>query len=205
MGVAGGPGDGRGEEPGREPGRKSGHEPGRESGHEPGHESGHEPGHGVDDAAGAADRGIPLARLLVMGARTMIDGLHERLQAAGWPAVPQSAGYVLLAARDGPTTGAEVASLMRTSRQAASKLLEGLETAGLIHRRGDDDDARRKLVVLSERGRRLLADVESAYESMESEWAHVVGRAELESMRGALTAAVASSHGGTLPAVGPVT
>ena len=46
---------------------------------------------------------------------------------------------------------------------------------------------------------------QTAYEAMESEWAQVIGRRELESMRRGLTAAVTSTHGGTLPAVGPVT
>lgn len=157
------------------------------------------------ETAGADQEAIPLARLLVMGARVLVDRLHELLQAAGWPPVPQSAGFVLLAARDRPTTGAEVAALMRISRQAASKLLEGLQADGLIERHGDGGDARRKLVVLSQRGRALLADVETAYEAMEREWAQVIGRRELESMRRGLTAAVTSTHGGTLPAVGPVT
>jgi Winged helix DNA-binding domain len=95
---------------------------------------------------------IPLARLFVMAARYLTDELHRRLSSRGWPDIPPATGYLLLACRHGPTTGNEIAALMRTWRPAA-ELIEGLEAAGLVERHTDDSDSRRKLVVLSERGR----------------------------------------------------
>ena len=148
---------------------------------------------------------MPLARLLSMAARLLVDRLHEELTARGWPPLPVSAGYVLLAARTGPTTGTEVASLMRTSRQAASQLLDQLERSGLVERTADADDSRRKAVSLSDRGRRLLDDVEDIYAELEADWASVTGRPELDAARATLTRAVLHSYGGTLPTVGPVT
>ena len=139
----------------------------------------------------------------MMAARTLIDELHRRLGARGWPDIPQAAGYVLLACRNGPTTGNEIAALMRTSRQAASKLIEGMEAAGLIERSTDGSDSRRKLVVLSERGRDLLATVEQIYGELEREWEDVLGAAAVEQMRTNVTKALLHTFGGTLPAIGP--
>lgn len=147
---------------------------------------------------------IPLARLFVMAARTLTDELHARLSLRGWPHLPEATGYVLLACRNSPTTGNEIAALMRTSKQAASKLLEGLEAAGLVERRPDEVDTRRKVVALTGRGRELLTTVEDVYAELEQEWADVLGRRAVEDTRARLTTALMHSYGGTLPAVGPV-
>jgi DNA-binding MarR family transcriptional regulator len=146
---------------------------------------------------------IPLARLFTMAARSMTDELHVRLTARGWPPIPHAAGYVLLACRDSPTTGREIAALMRCSKQAASKLLEGLEAMDLVERRLDDADNRRKVVGLSERGRDLLSTVEDIYADLESEWAAVVGENAVDELRRQVTVALLQSSGGSLPAIGP--
>ena len=144
---------------------------------------------------------IPLARLFTLAARALVDELHRRLAARGWPDIPPAAGYVLLACRSSPATGNEIAALMRTSRQAASKLIEGLEAAGLVERSTDGSDTRRKLVVLSERGQRLLATVEEIYAELEQEWADIVGRTAVEDTRANVTRVLLHTFGGTLPAI----
>ncbi|MGZ4707056.1 MAG: hypothetical protein ACXWCM_19510, partial [Acidimicrobiales bacterium] len=68
----------------------------------------------------AAEQQVPIARLLAMAYRMQMDGLHDRLRAAGWTDVRPAFGFVLLAARDRPTTGTDLAELMGTSKQAAS-------------------------------------------------------------------------------------
>ena len=66
----------------------------------------------------------PLARLFAIGYRMLIDGLHDRLRARGWSDVRPAFGFVLLAARDQPTSVSELAEVMGTTKQAASKLVE---------------------------------------------------------------------------------
>jgi hypothetical protein len=62
-----------------------------------------------------------LARLFAMAYRQLIDGLHERLVEAGWTDVRPAFGFVLLAARRGPTTTTEPGVLMaRPSRPRRS-------------------------------------------------------------------------------------
>lgn len=146
---------------------------------------------------------VPLARLTSIAARTLIDGLHERLVARGIHDVRPAFGYVLLAVRDAPTSGGAIASLMGMTKQAASKLVDAMVVARLVKRRDDPDDARRQQIVLLARGRRLLAEVESIYAELEAEWANVLGRERLEALRRDLVVVLEATHGGRLPRVRP--
>jgi DNA-binding MarR family transcriptional regulator len=146
---------------------------------------------------------VPLARLFAMAGRYLVERLHQRLAERGWRDIPPAAGYVLLAAREQPTTGGEIAQLMRTSKQAASKLLDSMQRRGFVERGSAPGDARMKAVVLTGEGRALLADVEQIYTELESEWAALLGADTLELIRTALTDALIDAYGGTLPAVGP--
>ena len=145
----------------------------------------------------------PLARLFASAYRDLVDGLHERLVERGWVDVRPAFGFALLAARDAPTTITELAALMGTTKQAASKLAITMIDAGYLIHGGGSDDARQHPLRLSSRGSKLLADVEDIYEELEGEWARVIGAPALERLRGDLQTAVAASHGGRLPAVRP--
>jgi DNA-binding MarR family transcriptional regulator len=147
--------------------------------------------------------GVPLARLFAMAGRYLVERLHQRLAETGWHDIPPATGYVLLATRAGPTTGGEIAQLMRTSKQAASKLLEALERRGFVARGATGGDGRMKSVVLTDQGRDLLAAVESIYVELESDWADLLGADTLELIRSSLTRALVEAYGGTLPAIGP--
>ena len=59
---------------------------------------------------------VPLARLLAMAYRQLIDRLHERLAAEGYTDVRPTFGYVLLAVRDGPTTTETITFTMANPR-----------------------------------------------------------------------------------------
>ncbi len=143
-----------------------------------------------------------LARLLAIAYRSLIDGLHERLRAGGWDDVRPTYGFVLLAARRGPITSTELGVLMGTTKQAASKLVDSMEIAGYVTRGSEHSDARRRPVVLTDRGRRLLDAVESIYAELEATWAEVIGRDRLEQLRADL-AAVVTLPDGALPPVRP--
>jgi DNA-binding MarR family transcriptional regulator len=156
----------------------------------------------VGDPAGDG-AGPPLARLLAMAYRLLIDGLHERLRGRGWHDVRPAFGFVLLAARDAPTTATDLGALMGTTKQAASKLVDTMEEAGYVARTVGADDARQRLVVLTARGVELLAAVEAIYAELEAGWSDVVGGAAVERMRRDLVRVLTRAHGGELPPVRP--
>jgi DNA-binding MarR family transcriptional regulator len=147
--------------------------------------------------------GIPLARLLAMAYRELIDGLHEQLREQGWTDVRPAFGFVLLAAQDDGTTTSEVAELMGASKQAASKLVASMVEAGYLAPVSNDGDARRRPLRLTKRGHKLLAAVTAIYADLEARWAAEIGASEVERVRRRLTQVVASAHDGGLPPVRP--
>lgn len=151
----------------------------------------------------AGDAAIPLARLMVMGFRTMIDELHARLAKRGWNDVRPAYGYVLLAARAESITVTDVAELLGMTKQAASKLVDIMVTQGYLRRSDHASDARRKCLLLSKKGARLLDAVEAIYTQLEAEWAQLIGPRALERMRFDLTRALRGLHDGNLPAIRP--
>jgi DNA-binding MarR family transcriptional regulator len=147
---------------------------------------------------------IPLARLLAMAFRLMIDSLHERLRERGWSDVRPAYGFVLLALRDQAITGKDVASLMGTTKQAASQLVDAMESAGFVARVASPRDGRVRDLVLADRGRALLQAVEEVYAEIEGEWALLAGADDLVSARRALSAVVAAADDTAQPAVRPI-
>jgi DNA-binding MarR family transcriptional regulator len=147
---------------------------------------------------------IPLARLLAMAFRLMIDTLHERLQERGWSDVRPAYGFVLLALRDQAITGKDVAALMGTTKQAASQLVDAMESAGFVARVASPRDGRVRDLVLADRGRALLQAVEEVYAEIEGEWALLAGADDLVSARRALSAVVAAADDTAQPAVRPI-
>jgi DNA-binding MarR family transcriptional regulator len=144
-----------------------------------------------------------LARLFALAYRDLVDALHDRLVRRGWRDVRPTFGFVLLAARDQPVTVTQVAALMGTTKQAASKLAGAIVDAGYLESGASSTDSRERPLALSSRGIRLLAVVEEIYAELEGEWVDVIGRTGLSRLRRDLTRAVAASHGGRLPAIRP--
>ena len=138
-----------------------------------------------------------------MAYRQLIDRLHERLAAEGYTDVRPTFGYVLLAVRDGPTTGADIALLLGVTKQAASKLVDAMEQGGYVRRQTHGDDARAKEIAITARGRRFLVTVESIYRDLEAEWADVTSKKRVEALRDDLRTIVEAAHDGQLPAIRP--
>ena len=152
---------------------------------------------------GRPPEAVPIARLLAMAYRQLMDDLHARLKERGWDDVRPAFGFVLLAARAESTTARSIAGLMGTTKQAASKLLGVMEAAGYVRRSASCADGRRREVELSERGQHLLAAVEEIYAELEAEWADVIGEGNLVGLRADLARVVAHRHDGALPPVRP--
>ena len=147
---------------------------------------------------------MPLARLMAIASKSFIDDLHVRLVERGVHDVRPAFGYVLLAAREQPTSVTAVAALMGTTKQAASKLVEVMAAAGFVTREAHAVDARRQAIALTARGREVLVEVEAIYAELEARWAKVLGRDRVEAIRRDLIAVLEATHGGRLPPVRPL-
>jgi DNA-binding MarR family transcriptional regulator len=151
----------------------------------------------------AAEQPVPMARLLAMSYRLMIDGLHSRLPAAGFTDVRPAYGFVLLATRGSGTTTVELAKLLGVTKQAASKLLGSMEAAGYVRRSTDTTDGRIRNIELAERGEQLLAAVESIYAELEQQWVDVIGAAAVEHIRTDLSKVLLAANEGQFPMIRP--
>ena len=160
---------------------------------------------GVASAAGSPSPvdGPPLARLFAIGYRQLIDGLHDQLQVRGWTDVRPAFGFVLLAARDQPTSVTELAEMMGTTKQAASKLVDAMVSGGYVRRGTDSHDGRQRPVTLTNRGEALLSAVEQVYAELEDDWAKLIGTSHLDRMRQDLMRVLADPANGQLPPVRP--
>jgi DNA-binding MarR family transcriptional regulator len=148
-----------------------------------------------------SDAGTPLARLFAMAYRLLVEDLHVRLAERGWTDVRPAFGFVLLALRGGPASLRDLPGVLGTSKQAVSKLVEAMVAAGYLQRATDPADGRAKRVQLSDRGRALLAEVETIWAELESGWARTLGDARLAALRGDLETVLRAASGGSLPAV----
>jgi DNA-binding MarR family transcriptional regulator len=138
-----------------------------------------------------------------MAYRLLIDGLHDRLRAEGWTDVRPAFGFVLLAAREQPTTSTELAALVGTTKQGASKLVDAMVKSGYVRRGVGIEDGRQRPVHITKRGEELLTKVEQLYAELEHEWAKVIGVSQVERLRGDLMRVVSAAHDGELPPVRP--
>lgn len=152
---------------------------------------------------GAVDADEPLTRLLAMALSALVDELHNRLEQRGWQRTRPLWGFVLLSLRDQPRGISQVGQLLGITKQAAAKVVAGLEEAGLVERHTDLRDRRATTIRLSRRGGRFLADVERIYTELESEWAATIGERRLTAIRAGLAAALAAKYGSDRPPVRP--
>jgi DNA-binding MarR family transcriptional regulator len=138
-----------------------------------------------------------------MSLHALVDELHGRLEQRGWPRTRPLWGFVLLFLRDQPRSISQIGLLLGMSKQAAAKVVAGLQDAGLVERETDVRDRRATTIRLSGRGGRFLADVESIYAELEEEWAAMIGDRRLAAVRSGLVAALAARYGSERPAIRP--
>lgn len=94
----------------------------------------------------------PLGRLLSAAARSVERDWDERLRAIGLPHAALIAVDILI--HTGPTGADTIARTARVQPQTMSRTLERMERDGLVERSPHPDDRRRRLVTVTDRGRR---------------------------------------------------
>lgn len=99
-----------------------------------------------------APDGWPLGRLLSAAARVVERDWDERLRAIGLPHAALIAIDILI--RTGPTGADTLARTARVQPQTMSRTLERMERDGLIERAPHPGDRRRRVVTVTDHGRR---------------------------------------------------
>jgi DNA-binding MarR family transcriptional regulator len=78
-------------------------------------------------------------------------------------------GYVIRALHDEPLTLGTLAALLDVTKQATQEIVDDMAAAGLLVRRPDPTDGRRKLLTLTADGRRVRATALKVSAEIESE------------------------------------
>ena len=120
--------------------------------------------------------GFELPLLLFGGFRSIIDELHAELARRGHPDLRPAHGFALQAIGLRGATATEAGRRLGISKQAAGKTIERLSELGYVHKAGDDQDRRRKLVRITPRGLEALALSAMIFEDIRSRWAGALAR-----------------------------
>lgn len=91
-------------------------------------------------------------------------------------------GFVFQAIGTQGTTATELGEMMGTSKQAAAKTIAALEQRGYVERGTDPDDARRKVVRLTEHGLDCLHRSARIFDQLRAQWAQTLGETRLSAM-----------------------
>ncbi|WP_283134842.1 MarR family winged helix-turn-helix transcriptional regulator [Rhizohabitans arisaemae] len=126
--------------------------------------------------------GFELPLRLLLGFRVLIDELHEELARQGHPGLRPMHGFVFQAIGPDGTTAVELGRRLGVSKQAAGKTIGALERLGYVERGEDPDDARRKVVRLTERGIDCLVRSAHIFDGLRDRWAAVLGEERLAAM-----------------------
>ncbi len=146
----------------------------------------------------------PLARLLSMATRLLVDELHEELRAAGHPGLRPAHGFALNGIGEAGATATQLTGLLGMTKQGVAKLVESLVELGYVERERSTEDARTIRLVLSTRGAELLRRAEEIQRRLEAEWAEAIGPTELGALRRGLEQVVRERHGGEQPPLRPI-
>jgi DNA-binding MarR family transcriptional regulator len=128
---------------------------------------------------------------LVMRRRLVAD-----VHAAGFNDLTPAHLYVFqLPGPDGmrPT---ELAARMKMTKQATNHLLSGLEARGYVERLSTPVDGRVRLLRLTARGRQVARIMQKSSRCLEDQWAHELGRPQIERIRQGLARLVEDTSTG---------
>lgn len=113
----------------------------------------------------------------------MADEVQRRLAGDGLDDLRFADGVVFQHLVDGPLTIGALADRLGVTQQAASKSVADLERRGYVARRPDPDDARARLVALTERGDAAIDGGRRHREAVAAELAARLGRRRVEGAR----------------------
>ncbi len=131
-----------------------------------------------------------LGDLLALARRAWVRQMGEGLHRRGFDDYRRSDALVFRVLRRGPLPVGRLGAALGTTRQAARKVVDGLEQRGYVTTGPDRRDARRTNVVLTESGERYADAVMDVVEELNRDLAERVDPEALESARVVLRAVI---------------
>nr|WP_203673200.1 MULTISPECIES: MarR family transcriptional regulator [unclassified Streptomyces] len=126
---------------------------------------------------------MSLTATLLAAAGGLTAVIHEGVVARGFDDLRPAHGFAFARLAPGGATAADLAEHLGVSRQAASQMVEELVGKGYVERRPHPDDARARLVVLTDRGWACTRAAEAAAADAVRPWAALLGERRLQALR----------------------
>ncbi len=128
-----------------------------------------------------------LVRMLLEAHRALSAELTDALEERGYPeARPSHAAVFMHIDRRSGTRLTDLARRARISKQGMMLIVDDLEDAGFVRRVRDPADARAKIVRLTAKGRRFVAEARRAMAALEGRVRRELGDRRYEALRGGL-------------------
>ncbi|WP_030322381.1 MarR family winged helix-turn-helix transcriptional regulator [Streptomyces sp. NRRL B-3229] len=125
---------------------------------------------------------LALAAALLAAAGDLTQRINDGVVARGFEARPAWGFAFARLAPDGATV-TELAGHLGVTKQAASQLVDEIVRKGYAERRPHPEDARARLVVLTERGWACTRAAEEAAAEAVRTWVDVLGEGEVHALR----------------------
>ena len=126
---------------------------------------------------------LDLPVLLLGAARSLVDGIDAGVRARGFTDLRPAHGFAFARLAGGGATVVQLAEHLDVTKQAASQMVEDLVTKGYVERHPHPDDARARLIVLTEKGWACTRAAEEAADEILRPWAAQMGTGRLAALR----------------------
>ena len=130
---------------------------------------------------------LDLPVLLLGAARALVDGIDAGVRARGFTDLRPAHGFAFTLIAGGGATVVELARHLDVTKQAASQMVDDLVGKGYVERRPHPDDARARLIVLTDKGRACTRAADEAAEETLRPWADAIGPSRLAALRADLS------------------
>ncbi|MFJ5778292.1 MarR family winged helix-turn-helix transcriptional regulator [Streptomyces sp. NPDC093094] len=129
---------------------------------------------------------MALSAALLAVAGELTRHVNDGVAARGFEGVRPAHGFAFARLAPDGATATDLAAHLGVTKQAASQLVDEIVRKGYAERRPHPDDARARLIVLTERGWACTRAAEEAAAEAVRAWADVLGEGELRGLYAAL-------------------
>ncbi|MCX5089245.1 MarR family winged helix-turn-helix transcriptional regulator [Streptomyces sp. NBC_00365] len=126
---------------------------------------------------------MALSAALLAVAGELTQRIHEGVVARGFEGIRPAHGFAFARLAPDGATVTDLAAHLGVTKQAASQLVDELVRKGYVERRPHPDDARARLIVLTELGWACTRAAEEAAAEAVRAWGEVLGESEMRALR----------------------
>jgi DNA-binding MarR family transcriptional regulator len=124
-----------------------------------------------------------LAFGLLSASRALVDGISAGVRARGFDDVRPAHGFAFSRLSAGGVTITQLAEHLDITRQAAAQLVDELLAKGYVRRQPHPDDARARLITLTDKGWACTRAAEAAIADTVRPWAAALGERRFQALR----------------------